>query len=145
MIRATASRFWAEISSKRFWFFFGGSLTGLIIDFSVISLLLSFGWKPGYANLLSSSLAITCVYFLVTRYAFKANRSLITYVAFIAWYASAILFFSWIIQTVTSATGWNPLLVKAATLPFSFGLNFLFGRVMFTPGVLQRIRSKLQN
>lgn len=145
MIGRSVRRFWAEISSKRFWFFFGGSLTGLIVDFSVLSLLLSIGWKPGYANLLSSSLAITCVYFLVTRFAFKANRSMSTYVIFIVWYASAIIFFSWVIQTVTTLTGWNPLLVKAGTLPFSFGLNFLFGRVMFTPGALRRVIDSVTN
>jgi len=119
---------------RQFWNFFGGSAVGLIIDLVGFSLLVAAGLLPWQANAISSTIALTVVYFLVARFAFAARARVSTYVLFFAWYGLNIVVFSTLIQWVVALTDAVPLLVKMASIPLSFALNFLFSRVLFRSG-----------
>lgn len=108
-----------------------GSALGLGIDLLGFQLLTLAGLTPGVANALSSSLSITVVYLVVTRYAFTVRTSVSSYLLFFGWYAASIVTFSLLIEFVVSETGWLPLLAKVLSVPLSFGLNYLFSRFLF--------------
>ncbi|MDH6235418.1 GtrA family protein [Cryobacterium sp. CG_9.6] len=118
---------------REFVTFFGGSAVGLVIDLVGFSLLILTGLVPWQANAVSSSVALTAVYFLVVRFTFSAQARVTTYVAFFAWYGGTIVVFSVLIQAATTLTDWPPLICKLASIPISFGSNYLFSRYLFRP------------
>jgi len=118
---------------QEFLTFFGGSAVGLAIDLVGFSLLILTGLVPWQANAISSSLALTAVYFLVVRFAFAAEARVATYVAFFAWYGATIVVFSVLIQAAANLTDGPPLVWKLASIPISFGSNYLFSRYLFRP------------
>ena len=124
-------RFNREIRSARFWRFFLGTVGGLVTDLTVFTILTKVGLAPGFANIISATLGLLVVYFLVTRYAFKAQHSSIKFIAFVTWYSLMILFWGAMIQLLVDNTGLPPLFAKLTTIPISFGLNFAFSRVLF--------------
>lgn len=111
--------------------FFGASAVGLALDLFNFQLLLVLGLEPWLANAISSSVSITAVYLLATRYAFGAGTQLRTYILFFAWYALSIIAFSTLIQVAVSLSDWHPFLWKLATIPASFLLNYLFSLFLF--------------
>lgn len=134
-------RFNKEIRSARFWRFFLGTVGGLATDLTVFTALTKAGLAPGFANIISATLGLLVVYFLVTRYAFKAQHSNLKFIAFVTWYSLMILFWGGVIQLLVVNTGLPPLFAKLATIPISFGLNFAFSRVLFGNRVWDFIKS----
>ena len=116
---------------RQFLSFFGGSAVGLFIDLVGFSLLVMAGLQPWQANAISSTIALTVVYFLVARFTFAARARVGTYVLFFTWYGLNIVVFSTLIHMVVARTDAIPLLVKLASIPLSFVLNYLFSRVLF--------------
>ncbi|MFC5931180.1 GtrA family protein [Cryobacterium melibiosiphilum] len=116
---------------RQFLSFFGGSAVGLLIDLVGFQLLVSAGLAPWQANVISSMLALTTVYFLVARFAFAAAARLRTYLLFFVWYASNIVVFSSLIQLAVTLTDGPPFGFKLASIPVSFAANYLFTRVLF--------------
>jgi putative flippase GtrA len=116
---------------RQFLRFFGGSAVGLFIDLSCFQLLVVAGLEPWQANTISSTLALTAVYFLVARFAFATRAHVRTYVLFFAWYGANIVIFGALINLAVDLTGWAPLLCKLASIPLSFLLNYLFSRALF--------------
>ena len=119
---------------RQFLSFFGGSAVGLLIDLVGFTLLDVAGLEPWQANAISSTLALTAVYFLVARFAFAAQARVRTYLFFFAWYGANIVVFSTLINLAVNHTDWPPLLCKLASIPISFLLNYLFSRSLFRPG-----------
>lgn len=111
-----------------------GSGIGLALDFGIFSVLVLAGAPPLLANLLSSAVAITTVYFLTTRYAFRVAPAAPSYAAFVGWYATSAVVVSAVIAFASHGVETRALVVKAALVPVTFGLNFLFGRWLFTGG-----------
>lgn len=118
---------------RQFLSFFGGSAVGLLIDLVGFQLLVLAGLLPWQANAISSTLALTAVYFLVARFAFAAEARVRTYLLFFAWYGTNIVVFSSLIQLAVTLTDGPPLGFKLASIPVSFAANYLFSRVLFRP------------
>lgn len=116
---------------RRFFAFFAGSAAGLAIDLIGFAILVAVGVAPWLSNGISSFASITAVYLLVTRYSFGVGTKATTYIAFVAWYSASIVLFSFLIQTLTSATDLSPYLWKLCSVPFSFALNYLFSLFLF--------------
>lgn len=141
LIARLIRRFDNEIRSARFWRFFLGTVGGLSTDLTVFTALTKVGLAPGFANIISATLGLLVVYFLVTRYAFKAQHSALKFIGFVTWYSLMILFWGGVIQLLVVNTGLPPLVAKLATIPVSFGLNFVFSRALFGKRVWDFIRS----
>lgn len=120
-----------------------GSFLGLTADLTLFEIFIWLGAAPGFANAPSSAVGVTIAYLLVTKYAFDTGRSRKSYLAFVAWYAASILFFSLAIQFTAEKTGWDPTISKLTSLPFSFSANFAFSRVLFRKTAAGRARSLL--
>ena len=120
-----------RVGFRQFLAFFGGSAVGLVIDLMGFQALLWSGFDPGIANLVSSTVSITAVYLLVSRYSFGASTRLRTYLVFVTWYGSSILLFSLLIQLASIESGWPPLVWKLMSVPVSFTFNYLFSRYLF--------------
>ena len=118
---------------RQFVTFLAGSAVGLAIDLVGFQVLVLVGLEPWKANAISSTLSITAVYLLVTRYSFGVGTAFSTYILFLAWYGSSIVVFSTLIQFATSLNDWRPLAWKLMSVPFSFGCNYAFSRFLFTP------------
>lgn len=116
---------------REFVAFLWGSGVGLMLDLMSFQGLVWLGVDPWLANASSSTASITAVYFLVTRYSFDARAGWRTFTLFVAWYGSSIIVFSSLIQFMTTEGGWFPLGWKLASVPVSFGLNYLFSRYLF--------------
>lgn len=141
LIARLRRRFDVEIRSARFWRFFLGTVGGLATDLTVFTVLTKVGLAPGFANIISATLGLLVVYFLVTRYAFKAQHNALKFIGFVTWYSLMILFWGGVIQLLVVNTGLPPLVAKLATIPISFGLNFVFSRVLFGNRVWESIRT----
>lgn len=122
-----------------------GSFLGLTADLTLFETLIRLGAAPGFANAASSAVGVTIAYLLVTKYAFETKRSRKSYLAFVAWYAASILFFSLVIQFTAEKTGWNPIISKLASIPFSFSANFAFSRVLFRKSAAERDHQYVDN
>lgn len=130
-----------RLFSPQFLRFLSGSAAGLTIDLVGFTLLVLAGVEPGIANLCSSFASISVVYVLVTRFAFGARAGAPSYALFVAWYSASILLFSTLIELAATWSGASPLIWKAASVPLSFGLNFLFSRWLFGRGTRRAARS----
>ena len=119
---------------KEFVAFFWGSAVGLAIDLVGFQILVWVGLLPWQANAISSTLSITAVYLLVTRFSFESRSKLSTYFIFLIWYGCSILFFSVVIQLGVSLLDWHPLTCKLLSVPVSFLLNYFFSRFLFRRG-----------
>lgn len=83
-------------------------------------------------SVLSGVTGTTIVYFLVTRKTWKVPQSILTYSIFIFWYALVIIASSIAIQMMHENLGISVLQGKAITIPFSFFLNFIFNKLLFS-------------
>jgi hypothetical protein len=106
--------------------FFLGSLCGVITDLVLFQLLIALGLNGFFSNIISSGVAVTLTYFLVTRFSLYVAPQFISYLVFIIWYTFSILCFSWLIHIMISHTKILPIICKIISLPFSFTVNFLF-------------------
>jgi putative flippase GtrA len=122
-----------RLTSRQFLGFFAGSLAGLIIDLLGFWILTHAGLEPWLANAISSTLSISAVYLIVTRYSFQVGTAASTYAMFFGWYAGMIVLFSFLIQLASSNWGLDPFIWKLLSIPLSFGMNYLFSRFLFTP------------
>ncbi|WP_370449999.1 GtrA family protein [Cryobacterium sp. Hh7] len=107
---------------------------GLGIDLLGFGIFMWTGLVVWQANAVSSTLSITAVYFLVTRYSFRAHSQVFTYVVFVAWYGCSIVAFSVLIQYATTASDWEPMVWKLLSVPVSFAINYIFSRWLFRRG-----------
>lgn len=102
--------------------------TGLGLDFGVF-LMLTHGAHvaPGIANLVSSGLAVTLVFFTSVHRIFRYRGGLLLarFVAYVVYQAMGVSLCSLAIGALV-ASGWPPLIAKLAILPVSFSANFLF-------------------
>ncbi len=121
----------ARFDVRQFLTFFGGSAAGLAIDLVGFQVLVLLGLAPWQANAISSTVSITAVYLVVTRYAFGVSTQLGTYVLFFAWYAGSVALFSTLIQVANSSFGGEPFGWKLLSVPVSFALNYTFSRFLF--------------
>lgn len=121
----------SEITTKRFIMYFGGTVLGLTSDLMIFSGLVGVGLSAGLSNLMSAALGVLVVYFFVTKNAFSVKARPKSFLIFVSWYAFTITSFSFVIQVATHLTLIHPIWLKLFTLPFSFGLNFTFNRVLF--------------
>lgn len=104
---------------------------GLSIDLIVYLTLDSVGIDASLANLVSSFLAITALYFLVSRYAFQKDPNPFKFLYFVVWYSAMILAMSAIVHVMHSAWGFTALFAKLVTIPVSFVLNYFFSKRLF--------------
>jgi|GEM_PF-1627114 len=112
--------------------FFLGSLGGVTADLIVFQSAIQLGLSVFNSNFISSALAITITYLLVTRYTFKVKASSVDYMLFIGWYVCSIYVFSILISYLVYYSVWPAIVCKLLSLPFSFTVNFLFSRIFFT-------------
>lgn len=118
---------------RQFITFFIGSGIGVTADMSIFYTLTHVALiEPWLANTISAGVGIITVYFLVTRHSFRVNQNMTSFLLFIGWYTITIITFSWIIQMLVTDWAFLPILAKIATLPFSFGSNYLFSRFLFS-------------
>lgn len=116
---------------RRLLSFAAGSSVGLGIDLGGFAVLVAVGVVPWLSNGISSSIALTAVYLLVTRYSFGTARRIGTYAAFVAWYASVIVASSVAIQLLTAWSGGGAFLWKLASIPVTFSANYCFSLLLF--------------
>jgi putative flippase GtrA len=106
---------------------------GLVLDLLVFSALQSLSMSILLTNVTSSILGFSLVYFAVTRYTFRAKRSVANYSIFFIWYLSSIFLYSEMISVLVFLfTGLTPFQGKLITVPLSFGLNYLFNSWLFS-------------
>ena len=115
-----------------------GTLLGLVVDFGIYSVAVALGLEPGWANLVSSTVAIVVMYFVNTRYTFRVRPTLLSFVVFVAWYAASVTGFSVLVQLIHDTWHLAPLWSKVALLPLSFVTNFVATRFILLRGVERR-------
>ncbi|WP_166788134.1 GtrA family protein [Cryobacterium glaciale] len=120
-----------QSSVRQFLRFFVGSAVGLAIDLIGFQALISLGLSPWESNLISSSVSITAVYFVVTRFTFGVDTRFVTYGIFFGWYGLSVVGYSALIQTVSTGLGGDPFGWKLLSIPISFSLNYAFSRFLF--------------
>lgn len=117
--------------NRRFSKFIISSFLGLGIDLLVFQIMVYFNSSALLANLCSSILAVGVLYFLVSRFTFAGKGSYIAALIFYFWYFAIIIFFSLVIELVSSSLDIQPILIKVLTIPISFLLNYLFSIFVF--------------
>lgn len=120
-----------ELPKQAFRFFLS-TLLGLTIDLGLYSILVEIGCPAGLANLASSSTAVIVMYFVASRFAFQTRGGVLSLGVFVLWYAASVAGFSWLVQWGVDSLHLNPLAAKISSLPFSFAVNFLATRAIFT-------------
>lgn len=125
---------------RRFAAFFTGSLVGLIIDIGGFWALSAAGVPAALANVASSSCAVVTVYVLVTRYAFRAERSVANFSLFVGWYGLNIAVTSGLIGLAVHTFGPPAIIWKLCSVPLSFGANYAFSHLVFRPDTRGRSR-----
>jgi hypothetical protein len=100
---------------------------GLTIDLGVFSALVHYGLRPGYANLVSATLAVTFVYFSSAKRIFRySGRFLLPlFLLYVAYQLTAVLAASIAVDRLVLA-GFKPIITKFMILPVTFTANYLF-------------------
>jgi putative flippase GtrA len=100
---------------------------GLALDVGLFLLLVSAGWPPGYANLVSATTAVTFVYFVSTKRVFEYQGRFLMplFLAYLAYQALAVAGASWAVDRI-AGLGIMPVVAKGSILPFTFSANYLF-------------------
>jgi putative flippase GtrA len=84
------------------------------------------------ANVTSSTLAALLVYLASTKYAFMRKPTMVKGTIVVSWYLLATLIWSTTIQLLVLGPVPNAIIAKLATVPISFGLNFLVTKFVIT-------------
>ena len=102
------------------------SAIGLTIDVAVFSLLVHFGLRPGYANLISAGLAVTFVYFSSAKKVFWYHGQFLLplFLVYVLYQVAAVLAASFAVDRLAIA-GFKPLVAKLLILPVTFTANYL--------------------
>jgi putative flippase GtrA len=102
------------------------SAIGLTIDLALFSLLVHFGLRPGYANLISAGLAVTFVYFSSAKKVFQYHGKFLLplFMIYVLYQLVAVLAASFAVDRLAIA-GLNPLVAKLLILPVTFTANYL--------------------
>jgi putative flippase GtrA len=108
-----------------------GSCLGLAVDLGLFAAGVRLGAPPWLANLVSAGCAVVVVYLFVTKYAFRSERSRLTFLLFVGWYVVSIVVFSVLIDLLHDVTGWDAFVCKLLSLPPSFAANFLASKLLF--------------
>lgn len=100
---------------------------GLCLDLCLFWLLTEFGWRAGWANLLSAFTAITFVYFASARRIFSYEGSFLLplFGLYLGYQIAAVALASWAVDALVIA-GVTPILAKLIILPATFTANFVF-------------------
>lgn len=121
----------ARPGARRLLAFAVGSGTGLVADLAIFAVLNALGVPALAANLISTGVAITITYLLVTRHSFRTTATWRSYVAFFAWYATSALIVSTAIAVLGAGVPAANLGWKLAFVPVTFATNFAFSRWLF--------------
>jgi len=101
------------------------SAIGLTIDIAVFSLLVHFGLRPGYANLISAGLAVTFVYFSSAKKVFQYHGRFLLplFLVYLLYQVVAVLAASFAVDSLAIA-GFRPIVAKLLILPVTFTANY---------------------
>ena len=99
---------------------------GLVIDLAIFASLVHFGVRPGYANLVSASLAVAFVYFSSAKRIFEYHGEflLLLFLFYAAYQVAAVLAASFAVDRLAMA-GFKPIIAKLLILPVTFTANYL--------------------
>jgi putative flippase GtrA len=113
---------------KRILQFAAVSGTGLVLDYTVYTLLCLGGMAAGWANLISATCGVTFVFFAAARRIFFAEHRNLSrqFGVYLLYQALAVSAASWAVGAATDAFGGRYLLGKTVILPLSFTANYLF-------------------
>jgi hypothetical protein len=101
------------------------SAVGLTIDIAIFSLLVHFGLRPGYANLISAGLAVTFVYFSSAKKVFQYHGRFLVllFLIYVLYQVVAVLAASFAVDRLAIA-GFRPIIAKLLILPVTFTANY---------------------
>ena len=104
------------------------SLIGVSLDTGVFLGLVEVGVRPFWASVVGASLAVTFVFFASVRRIFEDRGEFLAakFAAYVAWQVFLIAAVSVAIEWLVADGGLRPLWAKLATLPVTFGANFVF-------------------
>jgi putative flippase GtrA len=113
---------------KRILQFAAVSGTGLVLDYTVYTLLCLGGMAAGWANLISATCGVTFVFFASARRIFFAEHRNLSrqFGVYLLYQALAVSAASLAVGAATDAFGGRYLLGKTVILPLSFTANYLF-------------------
>ena len=102
------------------------SAIGLTIDIAIFSLLVHFGLRAGYANLISAGLAVTFVYFSSAKKVFQYHGRflLLLFLVYVLYQVAAVLAASFAVDRLVIAA-FKPIVAKLLILPVTFTANYL--------------------
>lgn len=120
-----------KLINLQFLSYFATSAIGLGIDLAVFIVAVNAGARLSIANALSSTIAVIAMYFLVSGLTFPSRRDLFNFLTYATWFSLSVATYSVAIEFLALWTGLAPYVSKLALTPVSFGLNFLFNRVLF--------------
>ncbi len=102
------------------------SAIGLTIDIAIFSLLVHFGLRAGYANLISAGLAVTFVYFSSAKRVFQYHGRflLLLFLVYVLYQVAAVLAASFAVDRLVIAA-FKPIVAKLLILPVTFTANYL--------------------
>jgi putative flippase GtrA len=102
------------------------SAIGLAIDIAIFSLLVHFGLRPGYANLVSAGLAVTFVYFSSAKKVFQYHGRFLLplFLVYLLYQVAAVLAASFAVDRLAIA-GFKPIIAKLLILPVTFTANYI--------------------
>jgi putative flippase GtrA len=103
------------------------SAVGLAIDMGVFSVLVYCGLRPGYANLVSATLAVTFVYFSSAKRVFQYHGQFLVslFLLYVTYQVMAVLAASFAVDRLVTMGFW-PITSKLLILPVTFTVNYLF-------------------
>jgi hypothetical protein len=99
---------------------------GLTIDLGVFASLVHYGVRPGYANLVSASLAVAFVYFSSAKRVFQYHGEFLAllFLLYAAYQVAAVLAASFAVDRLVMV-GFKPIISKLLILPVTFTANYL--------------------
>ena len=107
------------------------SLKGLLLDVLFYSVCIYvFSLSIFIANIMSSFVAISFVYFQSTKNIFDKESSINSFFIYLSYQIISINFYSYVISFMDETYIFNPLLSKILTIPFSFITNYLFMKIL---------------
>jgi putative flippase GtrA len=101
---------------------------GLGLDFALFVLLVHVGLRPGHANFISASVAVTFVYFVSTKRVFRYQGRFLMqlFLLYLAYQVFGVTVASWAVDVIVVVIGLHPAIAKLLILPLTFSANFLF-------------------
>lgn len=107
---------------------------GLLIDFAGFFVLTVQEIRPGMANFASTSISFFTTYLLSSKFVFRVPLTLVAGFVYVSWYLFSNSIFSLLIQWLSDSIQAQEILIKLATLPLSFAVNFAVTRKILKKG-----------